>query len=459
MSDNFLKRITIWSAMGTLMLGVFAAGQQIGIGSVHAFRELHWMLAADNGKQVALKLGLDPQTNNVPPADIFSNVVDYVHLKYVRGYGGDQTLSDGALSGLVASLDDPYTSFLNPDMGAAQQSALRGHYQGIGAVLTITRRKLKDVTYRYLTVMSVLPDSPAANAGIQSGDHITDIDGHWIIAYSIIADVNRISIADKNNPAAARKDMNQVATHFKSGYSLTRAISLLSEGTGKSYHITLTRTGTASPIQRTLTTRDTQVRPISLQTLPGDIGRLTIHQFNEADAGALSRTILSAAHLKGLIIDLRQNRGGMEANMSSGDDGFQTYQTLISLLTPGGKAAVLEEKPGHFVPVQIKRAPGALHLPMIVLVDRGTSGIAEMAAAALRSLGNAKIMGAHTFGDGILQYFAPLSSGACLEIATAHVRTDENQNLSLGITPAYPLPPSQLKGEGAVASAARILKS
>jgi carboxyl-terminal processing protease len=450
---KFLRRIGAITSLAVVTAGAFWVGRQMASHADTSLWSLRRLIASDRRHLAGIELAdgrFALQAVNVPPAEVFESVLEHVRHDYVRSYGTETSLGDGALSGMFASLNDPKTDFLKPSLGQAHTDALQGRFYGIGAVLNILQTKQKDVDYRYLTVTDVMPDSPAQKAGLQDGDRITHIDGHWIIAYSILADVNRIQDEAGKNDAAKQKELENVANKFKDGYSLSKAIELLTTGTGQTHQLTIVRPGEANPLTKTVTTALTVVPPVSYRSLGDGIGYLRILLFNQESEKAFQKALASAGSLKRLIVDLRQNPGGVEAINAPDLDGWHAAQTLIGELTGGGKAGIIEKHPNDRSPVMITASQKLPIQKITVLVDAGTANIAEFVAAALHDLAHAQIVGTHTDGDDVLQLYAPLPDGAAMEIATAHLLTATGADLSRGLTPDISLTPNQVDTDAAI---------
>ena len=339
------------------------------------------------------------QDTDVAPADIFDIVLDDVHRDYVEGAGSDAKLSNGALSRMVASLNDPKTNFLEPDLRQARQNALIGQFHGIGAALTITASKKNNIDYHYLTVVDTMPGSPAEKAGsFKPGDHITDVDGHWVIAYSVTVDPERLSkeierqsknkVDDKALKDNFDKEYDQIKAKFKQGYSDAKA-ARLGSGDGKAMQLSVERAGTADPIEISLTTAVTEVDPVAFRVLDQRVGYLRVRQFNSKATTEFQSDLNGMEHgLKGLVVDLRGNPGGDRAEASTGANGYDSALNLIARLTHGGVVATLERGPNKRVPLTVTPSQ-SVQLPLIVLVDGGTQSVRNGCRRATR-LGKAE---------------------------------------------------------------------
>ena len=382
--------------------------------------------------------------SDVPPQDIFEDVLDHVQRDFVEPTGGPKHLSEGALARMIAALDDPKTSFLDTPRLEARRAALGGRYYGIGATLGVTRTKKEDVEYRHLTVVDVAPGSPAEKAGLRSGDYLTEMDGHWIIAYSILADANRIRKEANKDDAAREAELKPISDRFEKGYSIEKALDHLLVGEGKTYRITVERAGQPAPLSVTCTTALTQLEPVTYTVLNGSVGYLRVRQFNPRATQQFEAALEHLNGAKSLIVDLQQNPGGVTAEAKTGVDGYNSAMKLLAKLTHGGPVATLEKKPNQKQPITILPEQ-PVKLPLVVLVDGGTSNLAEMVAAALHDVAKAKIIGSRTFGDDVLQLFAPLKNNTGLEIATGHLLTVDGVDIRRGVTPDI-----VVKGDGAL---------
>jgi carboxyl-terminal processing protease len=166
------------------------------------------------------------------------------------------------------------------------------------------------------------------------------------------------------------------------------------------------------------------------------VGYLRIAQFNRKAADEFEEALDNLdPGMKGLVVDLRSNPGGVLSETLHEVDGMEPVRALLSRLTPGGKVAMLERKPKQKAPMTVDAQEPSLSLPLVVLVDRGTAGLSELAASALREAGKAKIVGSRTFGDDILPLFAVFKNGSGVEMSTARLFTASGAEISQGIAP------------------------
>jgi len=377
-------------------------------------------------------------TSDVPPAEVFESVLDHVQHEFVENgnHLSDARLTDGALARMLASLEDPKTNYLEPELRQARQDELQGHFHGIGAALTVVKTHKLDVDYNYLTVVAVMPNSPAEKAGLKTGDHITEVNGHWVIAYPVLADYDRI-LREVKDEGKRRDAEDEADKKHSRGYSVVRALSALSIGEGKTVQLTLERAGQAAPQKLALTTARTEVAPVTFRQLPHRIGYLGVRQFNMRAATDIKAALSQlGADSRGLILDLRSNPGGVRTAAKADADGYNAALSLLGAFTRRGTTlAQIERTPNHREPLKLNENGSPLSLPLVVLVDQGTANLGEMVAAALRDTAHAKVIGTPTFGDDTLLFFAVLKSGGGIEMSSAHLYTASGMDLSRGVQP------------------------
>lgn len=297
--------------------------------------------------------------------------------------------ANGALSAL-----DPHSVLLDPQVYAEMRLATSGKFGGIGLVVGIR----KDA----LTAIRVIPGTPAFNAGIRAGDRIT-----------------------------------RIGTTSTANMMLSDAINRLRGEPGTPVELQVERPSTpAQSAQEIVVTRDViRLSSVDARRLEGGFGYIRLSQFSAASLedvrGALAG-MTAQTPLSGLILDLRNNAGGLLDQAIKIADEFLAAGTIVTTVGNGGKAREeVRAKPG-----------GETKLPLAVLVNGGTTSAAEVVAGALKHLDRAVIIGTRTFGKGSVQVLFEMEDGGALKLTIAQYLTPGDRSVqSVGIGPDVVLDP------------------
>ncbi len=301
----------------------------------------------------------------------------------------DATLMRAAIRGLLLDLD-PHSAYLDADQSRALNEAASGAYAGLG--LEVIQQP-----DRSLLVIAPIDDTPAARAGIRSGDVITAIDGKPIQADGVDA-----------------------------------AIDSMRGPVGSQAQLTVMRESSREPLQFTLTRETIRVSSVRARLLEPGYAYLRIATF-QANTGLdlerkLKETIASnGAPLKGLVLDLRSNPGGLLNTAVEAADAFLDEGVIVSTRgrLPHSRSEVSAHK-GDLI-------DGA---PIAILVDGGTASAAEVLAGALRDHHRALVLGSPTFGKGSVQTVLPLDNGDSIKVTTARYYTPNGTSIqATGIVP------------------------
>lgn len=342
---------------------------------------------------------------------LFYSVFKYVEKQHVD-YTPEQAkpMAYGAVRAMLQSLNDPDTRFLEPEEARLLQEAAKGTYYGIGAALTVVRKVTQDIERRELTVIAPLPGSPAEKAGLQPGDVITEIDGRWVIAYDPFRQVQRSGV--RGNELV--KAMEDARKQVMAGLDLRKALNALTNKDQAPMTLTVRR-GNAT-LKLKVTPGVLTVEPVTYRLMPGGVGYLRIVQFNAQTPESLKRALAGLGNnLSGLVVDLRNNPGG----------SLEAASQAAAMLVKSPALALLETRDGEGKrrqPINITANP-RVKAPMVVLVNQGTANVAEVLAVVLRDKAGAKLVGEHTFGDGLVQTFVPLPDGSAMTITTGKFLT------------------------------------
>ncbi|MFC1615760.1 S41 family peptidase [Patescibacteria group bacterium] len=314
-------------------------------------------------------------------------VWDLLSEKYVDEENIDTSaMIYGSIKGLVSSLDDPYTVFMNPEESEEFNDSLEGTLEGIGAELTIEERNL--------VIVSPLRNSPAEKAGIEPGDIIYMIDGEF----------------------AAEMTLFDAIMSIRGEMGTTVVLTILRDGLGEPFEVPIVRDSI-------------DIDSVTVEKLDDEITYLSINQFNdktlEEFSSAISEMILEEA--RGLIIDLRFNGGGY----------LDIAVELLSFILPEDTTAVKIEQRGMenevmYTNGQVK----LLDIPVVVLVNEGSASASEIVAGAIQDYERGVIMGTQTFGKGSVQEVESFSDGSSIRLTIAKWFTPNGTNIDeVGLTP------------------------
>jgi carboxyl-terminal processing protease len=315
-------------------------------------------------------------------ADVFA-IVERNYVEPVKA----NNLINGAINGMLETLD-PHSNYMAPEVYKEMQTETRGSFGGIGFEITI-RDKV-------LTVVAPIEDTPASQAGIQSGDMILRIDGK------------------------STKDM-----------TLMEAVKLMRGPQGTQVTITLMRQGFTEPKDFTLTRAIIPIRSVRFKTLEPGYGYIKVSQFIERTfpdlENALSKIESKEKPLKGLILDLRNNPGGL----------LEQAVKVADLFLESGMIVYTEGRvEGQKMKFFVQKKERVQEYPMIVLVNGGSASASEIVAGALQDQGRAVILGTQTFGKGSVQTIIPLEDGSALRLTTARYYTPNGRSIQAqGIAP------------------------
>ena len=328
----------------------------------------------------------------------FTDVLAIVKRDYVTEVENKKVV-EGAIKGLLTTLD-PHSGYLDPDFYQDLQVQTKGEFGGLGIEITI-----KD---GLLVVVAPMEGSPAETAGVRPGDMIVKIDGKFTKEFSLVDAVKRLR-GPKGSPIT----------------------------------ISLGRKGARDLVEVTIVRDNIAVKSVRSRYLGEGLGYVRISQFMEHTADDLKAGLLAlvkengATDLKGLIIDLRNNPGGLLAQAVRVGDMFLKEGVIV--YTDGRVEAQKQKFFAH--------ARGTEpDYPIVVIVNGGSASASEIIAGALKDHGRALILGTQTFGKGSVQTITPLENGGALTLTTALYFTKSGNSIQAkGVKPdieldAAPLP-------------------
>jgi len=393
MESNNLNHVFIAAAMIVLIVGAFAGGLLLG-----------WVLPKSNSTTLApvqtQMAAIDQQATPNPEStatqeplnELFSpfwQTWELVHNQYVDQPVDDTQLMQGAIRGMLDSLGDQHTSYMDPDEYEQMNAPLVGEYDGIGAWV--------DTTTEYLTIVSPMPDSPAEKAGLKAGDQILAVDG---------------------------EDMTGIDANLVLRKVLGKA--------GTDVTLTISREGESEPFDVTITRETITLTSVESKMLDNGIAYINLTTFGETTDDELKTALkdLLAQNPKGLILDLRNNGGGY----------LDTAIDVVSEFIPGGKTVMYEQFGDGTRKTYTAKSGGlATDIPLVVLVNEGTASASEITAGAIQDYGRGTLVGKTTYGKGSVQLVTDLENDqGAVRVTVAHWLTPKERLIhKIGLTPDY----------------------
>jgi carboxyl-terminal processing protease len=321
--------------------------------------------------------------------NLFGEVFERVRADYVEK-PGDTELIEGAINGMVTSLD-PHSRYMNDKSWREMQETTSGEFGGLGIEVTMEDGLVK--------VVAPIDDTPAAKAGLLSGDLIAKIDGDAV-----------------------------------QGLTLEQAVNKMKGAVNTKTKLTIIRKGKDAPFDVAITREVIRVRPVRYHTEGNDIGYIRITSFNEQTTDGLRKAIGSITKeipqdkLAGYVVDLRNNPGGLLDQAVSVSSAFLARGEVVS--TRG-------RNPEETQRFTAKGGDLIKGKPLVVLVNGGSASASEIVAGALHDHKRATLIGTRSFGKGSVQTIIPLGTGnGALALTTARYYTPSGRSIQAqGIAP------------------------
>lgn len=323
----------------------------------------------------------------------FTEVLERIRTSYVEPVD-DATLLESAIRGMLEGLD-PHSAYLEPDAFRGLQDTTSGQFGGLGIEVGQEDGMLK--------VISPIDDTPASRAGIEPGDLIVKIDDHPVKGMSLMDAVERM-----RGPAGSK------------------IILTLVRGTGRPFDVELERAVI-------------KIRSVRTETLDPGYAYVRITQFQNNTGGELRRSLknlTSKGDVKGLVLDLRNNPGGVLQSAVEVADSFLTDGLIV--YTKG-------RLPNSEMRFNASATNPGKDIPLVVLINGGSASASEIVAGALQDRGRAVIMGTDSFGKGSVQTVLPLNNDRALKLTTALYYTPNGRSIQAqGIVPDIRVDRAQL---------------
>ncbi|PJD90578.1 MAG: peptidase S41 [Legionella sp.] len=337
----------------------------------------------------------DPAEQQIPMEDVqrFSNAISLIKKYYVKETD-DKMLFDNAIRGMLSGLD-PHSAYLDENDFKELQTATNGEFGGLGIEVTIEDGVIK--------VITPLVDTPAFKAGVKSGDYIIKIDKQYV-----------------------------------QGLELKDAVNMMRGKPGSAIKLTVIRKGLSKPIVFNVVREKIEIKSVKERLLDNKYGYVRLTQFQAmtdkdmlAAIGVLKQK--AGGELKGLILDLRNNPGGLL------DSAIQISGSFLNKEKNGKKEMIVYTQgrlPGSKFTAMANAKDVLNNAPMIVLINNGSASASEIVAGALKDNNRAIIIGTRSFGKGSVQTVLPLDETRAIKLTTALYYTPSGVSIQAqGITP------------------------
>jgi len=363
------RRLRTFGAVGAAFLAGVVIGPVIAVPTIQAW-------AQDGGRAETYRL-----------LNLFGDVFERIRAEYVEPVT-DRDVIENAINGMLQGLD-PHSSYMNPRSFRDMQVQTRGEFGGLGIEVTQENG--------YVKVISPIDETPAARAGVRPGDIITHLNGQSTL-----------------------------------GLTLQEAVEQMRGERGTQLRLTIRREGERNPIELSIT-RDV-IRPqVARFRLEGnDIAYVRLSAFNEQTEAALRRAISTmrqqaGGNLRGVVLDLRNNPGGLLD---------QAVQVADDFLDQGEIVSTRARRPEDAQRWNARQGDIAQGLPMVVLINSGSASASEIVAGALQDHRRAVIMGVKSFGKGSVQTVMPIQGQGAIRLTTARYYTPSGRSIqATGIEP------------------------
>ena len=325
---------------------------------------------------------------------LFGDVFERVRAEYVEPVN-DRDLIENAINGMLTGLD-PHSSYMNAKSFRDMQVQTRGEFGGLGLEVTSENGIIR--------VVSPIDDTPAARAGVKAGDLITMLDGQTV-----------------------------------QGLTLNEAVDKMRGPAGSKIQLTIKRDGVNTPIDLAMQREVIHIQVVRSH-LEGDIGYIRLTSFNEQTDPGLRKAFAdlkqkAGGTLRGIVLDLRNNPGGLLDQAVAVSDDFIDQGEVVST-----RSRHSEESQRW----NAKNGDITGGLPVVVLINGGSASASEIVAGALQDHHRAVLVGTRSFGKGSVQTVMPLQGNGAMRLTTARYYTPSGRSIQgLGITPDIEVAPSR----------------
>ena len=330
-------------------------------------------------------LAISNESDIYKKIDLFGEVLEKINEEYVEDINQSESM-DSAINGLLQSLD-PYSAYLSPENFEEMQTETSGEFGGLGIEVSMEAGVVK--------VITPLDDTPASRAGLKAGDYIVKINDTQV-----------------------------------QGKTLTEAVEIMRGPVGSDIELTVRRRGVKKALTFTLTREIIEIQSVKSDLLDKNIGYLRLTSFNENSAQQIKKRINGLNNekkLKGFILDLRNNPGGLLSQAIKITDYFLDNGEIVS--TKSRKAS--ENRKWFARDGDLTEGK-----PLIVLINYGSASASEIVAGALKDHKRAIILGENSYGKGSVQSIIPLRNEGAIRLTIAKYYLPSGTSISeVGVTP------------------------
>ncbi|NLL79495.1 MAG: S41 family peptidase [Clostridiales bacterium] len=353
------------------------------IGSIFIGSQVYARIEYENTKQANAEVRdpvVNASTNN--KMQVIKDTIEEYYLEEVD----EDALTDGIYAGMVASLGDPYSAYYSQEDLEELRQQTAGIYYGIGAYIG------KDTNTGLPMITGTIEGTPAEASGLQYGDLICAVDDQPV-----------------------------------EGMENSEVVLLIKGEEGTTVKVTVYREGEADYLDFDIKRKKIESPTVEQEMFPGGIGYIRIMEFDDVTVDQFTEAlaVCKGSDMKGLILDLRNNPGG---NVSA-------VTEIARQILPKGLIVYTEDKAGERVEYSCDGRQ-ELNVPLVVLVNGGSASASEILAGAIKDHEKGILLGATTFGKGIVQRIVPLTDGSALKLTVSSYFTPNGNNIhKVGIEP------------------------